>query len=105
MGGFCKLSTVFSSYVVRKPYKAHPEPPWRKFLSRKVVEDLHYKTVQLHDWQEYKSYVRQFSENWAFRGQGNADWVLNNAIERMEFINYYKGVEVDFVAEFQRGAR
>lgn len=47
----------------------------------------------------------RFSENWAFRGQANAAWVLNNAIERTDFISFHKGIEGDFVAEFQRGAR
>lgn len=64
-----------------------------------------YTTVRLGKWQEFKSFILQFSENWAFRGQANASWVLNNAIERTEFIHYYKGIEADFVAEFQRGAR
>src|SRR3954470_13250468 len=64
-----------------------------------------YSTIRLHKWQEYKSVVQQFSENWAFRGQADARWVLNNAIERTDFIHYEKGIEKEFVAEFQRGAR
>jgi hypothetical protein len=64
-----------------------------------------YTTVRLEKWQEYQSFVQQFSENWAFRGQADARWVLNNAIERTDFIHHYKGIEADFVAEFQRGAR
>jgi hypothetical protein len=64
-----------------------------------------YAVVQLRSWQDFKSYVQQFSENWAFRGQADARWILNNAIERTAFINFYKGIESDFVAEFQRGAR
>jgi hypothetical protein len=65
----------------------------------------HYSTIRLRDWQEFKLFVQQFSENWAFRGQGDARWVLNNAIERTEFIHHYKGIENDFVSEFQRGSR
>ncbi len=40
-----------------------------------------------------------------FRGQGNATWGLENAIERTEFVHLQKGIEWDFVSEFQRGAR
>jgi hypothetical protein len=65
----------------------------------------HHSTIRLDRWQEFQSFVRQFSENWAFRGQADANWVLNNAIERTAFIRNHKGVEADFVAEFQRGAR
>lgn len=64
-----------------------------------------YATVRLGSWQEYKSFVRGFTANWAFRGQARADWVLNTAIERTEFIHFHKGIEAEFVAEFQRGAR
>src|SRR5256885_3270827 len=64
-----------------------------------------YTIIHLGSWQEYKIFIQQFSENWAFRGQHNAVWVLNNAIERTDFIKFYKGIEADFVAEFQRGAR
>lgn len=64
-----------------------------------------YSTVQLTAWKDYKLFVDQFSENWAFRGQEDANWVLNNAIERTGFIHSRKGIEADFVSEFQRGAR
>lgn len=64
-----------------------------------------YSIVQLSEWREYKLFVEQFSENWAFRGQADDRWVLNNAIERTAFIHFYKGIEAEFVAEFQRGAR
>src|SRR5688572_1129837 len=64
-----------------------------------------YTTVRLQNWREFKLFVQQFSANWAFRGQAIADWGLNNAIERMEFIHFHKNIESDFVAEFQRGAR
>src|SRR2546421_11266846 len=64
-----------------------------------------YTIIHLGSWQEYKIFIQQFSENWAFRGQHNAAWVLNNAIERTDFIKFYKGIEADFLAEFQRGAR
>lgn len=64
-----------------------------------------YSTVHLNQWRDYKIFVERFSENWAFRGQADACWVLNNAIERTEFIRFHKGIEAEFVAEFQRGAR
>jgi hypothetical protein len=64
-----------------------------------------YSTVQLQHWRDYKLFVEHFSENWAFRGQADANWVLNNAIERTAFIHFHKGIEAEFVAEFQRGAR
>lgn len=64
-----------------------------------------YSTIRVSDWQEFKEEIQRFSENWAFRGQANANWMLNNAIERTHFIHYKKGLEAEFVAEFQRGAR
>ncbi|MEI6946868.1 FRG domain-containing protein [Paraflavisolibacter sp. H34] len=64
-----------------------------------------YTTIRLTSWNEYKSFVDELSENWAYRGQGNAHWVLNNAIERTDFIKLYKGIETEFLHEFQRGAR
>lgn len=62
-------------------------------------------TIRLADWNEYKNFVDTLSENWAFRGQGNARWALRNAIERTDFIRLHKNIEIDFLAEFQRGAR
>jgi hypothetical protein len=50
-------------------------------------------------------YFQKFSQNWAFRGQANAAWILNNAVERTDFIHFHSGIEKQFVAEFQRGAR
>lgn len=64
-----------------------------------------YSTITLQRWQDFKILVEQFSENWAFRGQADSSWVLNNAIERTEFIRSRNHIEVDFVREFQRGAR
>lgn len=69
------------------------------------MEQYNFATVRLPSWHEFKLYVQQFSENWAFRGQSHAEWVLNNAIERTDFIHFGNGIEADFVAEFQRGAR
>lgn len=64
-----------------------------------------YSTIQLRQWRDYKVFVEQFSENWAFRGQASADWVLNNAIERTAFVHFHPSIEAEFLAEFQRGAR
>ena len=64
-----------------------------------------YTTLPVGTWDEYKTFVSQLSENWAFRGQASEEWRLQNAIERTDFVHLYKGVEVDFLAEFQRGAR
>lgn len=64
-----------------------------------------YATVRLSTWKDYKLFVQQFSENWAFRGQADSRWVLNNAIERTNFIRHHKAVEIAFTAEFQRGAQ
>lgn len=64
-----------------------------------------YTTLPFSTWDEYKNFVYRLSENWAFRGQASEEWRLQNAIERTDFIHLYKGIEVDFVAEFQRGAR
>jgi hypothetical protein len=69
------------------------------------MTEHHYSTVTLRSWQDYKHFVQQFSGNWAFRGQADARWVLNNAIERTSFIRHHKGVEQEFISEFQRGAR
>jgi hypothetical protein len=70
-----------------------------------MMTEHNYSIVKLNSWKEYKLFVEQFSENWAFRGQADSRWVLNNAIERTSFIHFRKGVELEFVAEFQRGAR
>lgn len=64
-----------------------------------------YTTLPFSTWSEYKNFVSQLSENWAFRGQASEEWRLQNAIERTDFIHLYKGIELDFLAEFQRGAR
>jgi hypothetical protein len=69
------------------------------------MDPYHYTTVSLSSWQEFSSYIKQFSDSWAFRGQGNSNWILNNAIERTDFIQQGNGIEAQFVAEFQRGAR
>jgi hypothetical protein len=69
------------------------------------MAEYNYATVVLKSWREYKIFVEQFSNNWAFRGQADASWVLNNAIERTSFIHYHRGIEAEFVAEFERGAR
>lgn len=65
----------------------------------------HHSTIRLSSWHEFKLYVQRFSENWAFRGQANAEWTLDNAIERTDFIRFNSEIEAHFVAEFQRGAR
>jgi hypothetical protein len=69
------------------------------------MDRFKYTTVRLDSWRDFSSYVQQFSERWAFRGQSYATWVLNNAIERTDFIHHGNGIEAQFVAEFQRGAR
>src|SRR5215203_3445573 len=69
------------------------------------MTEHNYSTVRLNHWRDYKIFVERFSENWAFRGQAYAGWALNNAIERTAFIHYHKGIETEFVSEFQRGAR
>jgi hypothetical protein len=69
------------------------------------MDTYNFTSLRFKDWQEFKQYIQKFSENWAFRGQGNAEWILNNAIERTNFITFFRGVEAQFLAEFQRGAR
>ncbi|HEY0041362.1 MAG TPA: FRG domain-containing protein, partial [Flavisolibacter sp.] len=69
------------------------------------MEPFNYSTIRLPSWHEFKLTIHKFSENWAFRGQANAGWMLNNAIERTDFIRFGNGIEAGFVAEFQRGAR
>jgi FRG domain len=69
------------------------------------MKDYGYSTVRFQNWEEFKQFVQQFSENWAYRGQASAHWVLNNAIERTKFIHFHKGIEAQFLADFQRGAR
>ncbi len=56
-------------------------------------------------WAEFKNFVDELSDNWAYRGQADAVWGLENAIERTDFIHFHKGIEAEFLAEFQRGAR
>jgi len=70
-----------------------------------VMSNATYAKVRLNDWSEFKEFTEELSENWVFRGQESKEWELMNAIERTDFIHLYKGVETDFVAEFQRGAR
>jgi hypothetical protein len=64
-----------------------------------------YTTLKFETWNDYKLFVDDLSENWVFRGQANTQWELENAIERTDFIHLYRGIEIDFLAEFQRGAR
>lgn len=64
-----------------------------------------FSVLHLSTWKAFKEFVDSLSENWAFRGQGHAGWVLNNAIERTDFVHFYPHTEADFLAEFQRGAR
>lgn len=65
----------------------------------------HYTVERLPSWNAFKEYIQQFSERWAYRSQANASWVLNTAIERTDFIQHHNGIEAQFVAEFQRGAK
>lgn len=60
--------------------------------------------LKAESWEDYKKITGEFSENWVFRGQLNADWILRNALERSAFINYFKGIEKLFLTEFKRGA-
>ncbi|MDB5206888.1 MAG: hypothetical protein JWR72_1963 [Flavisolibacter sp.] len=69
------------------------------------MANYNYTTVRLSSWHEAKLYIQNFSQNWAFRGQASAEWILNNAIERTDFIQFHNSIEARFVAEFQRGAR
>jgi hypothetical protein len=69
------------------------------------MKEASYSTIRFDNWTEFKSFVDDLSENWAFRGQINAGWPLRTAIERTDFIKLRKGIEAEFVAEFQRGAR
>lgn len=69
------------------------------------MERKYFTTLNFTAWKEYKDFVSTLSENWAFRGQRHSEWVLNNAIERTDFVHFYPAIEADFLAEFQRGAR
>lgn len=69
------------------------------------MKDNTFSTVALSGWQEFKSFITNLGENWAFRGQAHTGWILSNAIERTDFIKFYPGIEAEFLAEFQRGAR
>ncbi|RYZ22065.1 MAG: FRG domain-containing protein [Chitinophagaceae bacterium] len=64
-----------------------------------------FTTVALSDWTDYRAFLDDLSENWVFRGQADAGWGLQNAIERTDFIRLHTNVEADFLEEFQRGAR
>jgi hypothetical protein len=74
------------------------------FTSLEMHENT-YSTLKFDNWNDYKDFVDDLSENWVFRGQSNTQWELENAIERTDFIHLYRGIEIDFLAEFQRGAR
>jgi hypothetical protein len=69
------------------------------------MEQQMFTSMPLAGWKEFKEFVDSLSDSWAFRGQGEAAWVLNNAIERTDFIHLHRSIEADFLAEFQRGAR
>lgn len=60
---------------------------------------------QFDTWNDYKAFVDSLSDEWAFRGQCNAAWGLQNAIERTDFIRLHKEIEKEFLEEFQRGAK
>lgn len=64
-----------------------------------------FTTLEFENWKAFREFVDTLSDNWAFRGQQHSGWVLNNAIERTDFIQFYPGIEAEFLAEFQRGAR
>jgi hypothetical protein len=64
-----------------------------------------FTTLKLVNWNDFKSFTEELSENWVFRGQLNTRWELRNAIERTDFIKLYSGIEAEFVQEFKRGAR
>ena len=70
-----------------------------------VMESKAFTTLRFSSWPEYKAFVDELSENWAFRGQADVCWNLRNAIERTDFIKLRQGIEAEFVADFQRGAR
>lgn len=69
------------------------------------MEQQLFAEMPLKGWAEFKEFAGSMSDNWAFRGQSNGLWVLNNAIERTDFIKLHRGIEAAFLAEFQRGAR
>lgn len=70
-----------------------------------LMEQKAFTTIRFSSWPAYKAFVDDLSENWAFRGQADVRWNLRNAIERTDFIKLRQGIEGEFVAEFQRGAR
>ena len=69
------------------------------------MEPRLFTTLNFDTWKAYKDFVNTLSDNWAFRGQSHSKWNLNNAIERTDFVHHHPGIEADFLAEFQRGAR
>lgn len=64
-----------------------------------------FTVIELQKWDDYKQFINTLSDSWAYRGHANAEWGLENAIERTDFIHLHKSIELEFVAEFQRGAR
>jgi hypothetical protein len=68
------------------------------------MQEYSFSVLRANDWKEFKDMALSFSENWAFRGQANGSWLLNNAIERTHFVHHHPTMEANFVAEFQRGA-
>lgn len=76
-----------------------------KFLYLEAMRSDTYSSLYFDNWVDYKLFVDKLSENWAFRGQADSQWHLRNAIERTDFIRLHRGIEAEFVSEFQRGAR
>ena len=66
---------------------------------------MDYAKVVLANWPDFKKFITKFGENWAFRGQADTQWGLRNAIERTDFVHLNNRIEVDFLEEFERGAR
>jgi hypothetical protein len=56
-------------------------------------------------WKQFNMFVDNLSEDWIFRGQSNSEWELKSSLERSEFFNKYENVEINFLTEFQRGAK
>ena len=77
---------------------------WRKIFNSSNMAPA-FSTIRLNEWNDLRLLLDEFSENWVFRGQSDAGWALQNAIERTDFVQLHHSVEAEFVAEFQRGAR
>jgi len=70
-----------------------------------MKEEQTYSIKKVKTWNQFKKFTDQLTDNWLFRGQSDASWDLKSSLERTDFFRKYPEIEMDFLIEFQRGAK